>query len=112
MKDERPWGYYEVLADHPDFKVKHIVVRPGKRISLQYHLHRKEHWTIVRGCGVVTRDGEKISVLPGSSLDIPVKAAHRIENTGDFDLDFIEVQMGESFAEEDIVRIEDDFGRS
>jgi mannose-6-phosphate isomerase-like protein (cupin superfamily) len=111
--DERPWGMYTVLDDGaPDHKVKRIVVRPGKRLSLQQHAKRSEHWFIVSGVGRVTVDAVERAVTAGEAVDIPVGAAHRIENVGDADLTFIEVQRGEYFGEDDIVRLEDDFGRA
>ena len=110
-EDHRPWGYYEVLSDLPDHKVKRIVVYPGKRLSLQRHGHRLEHWTIVRGTAVVTRDAQQIPLKAGESVDIPLGAIHRVFNPGGEELVFIEVQMGDYFGEDDIERLEDDFGR-
>ena len=111
-EDHRPWGYYEVLSDLPDHKVKRIVVFPGKRLSLQRHQKRAEHWTVVNGNPVVTRDAEEISLKPGHSIDIPRGAKHRISNPGDEAVVFIEVQMGDYFGEDDIERFEDDYGRA
>ena len=108
----RPWGHYDVLADSEDHKVKRITVTPGQRISYQTHAHRAEHWFVVSGTGSVTLDGAEVPVGPGIAVDIPMTAAHRITNTGDADLVFIEVQHGESFEESDIVRLDDDFGRA
>jgi mannose-6-phosphate isomerase len=110
--DERPWGNYTVLEDAADHKVKTILVRPGKRLSYQVHEGRAEHWFVVRGRGKVTLDGEVRAVAPGTAIDVPRRVAHRIENTGETDLVFIEVQQGESFDEDDVVRLEDDFGRA
>jgi len=110
--DERPWGSYTVLEDAADHKVKTLLVYPGKRLSYQRHRHRGEHWFVVRGTGTVTLDGVEVAVAPGSAVDIAVGTAHRIENTGPDALVFIEVQYGESFAEDDIERLEDDFGRA
>jgi mannose-6-phosphate isomerase-like protein (cupin superfamily) len=109
--DERPWGSYVVLDEMADHKVKRIVVRAHKRLSLQVHRLRSEHWFIVRGVGSVTIGDRVVSVAAGDSIDIPVGTAHRAENTGDTEFVFVEVQHGESFGEDDIVRIEDDFGR-
>ncbi len=111
-RDERPWGSYEVLVDAPDHKVKQILVKPGKRLSLQKHARRSEHWFVVRGSGVVMLDGAPVKVGPGVAVDIALGASHRIENTGAADLVFVEVQHGEYFGEDDIVRLEDDFGRA
>jgi len=110
-RDERPWGSYEVVLDAPDHKVKQIVVKPGKRLSYQKHARRAEHWFIVRGNGTVTLDDTPVPVAPGTAVDIALGASHRIENTGDDDLVFVEVQHGDYFGEDDIVRLEDDFGR-
>ncbi|HXZ61300.1 MAG TPA: phosphomannose isomerase type II C-terminal cupin domain, partial [Acidimicrobiales bacterium] len=92
-------------------KVKRIVVHPGKRLSYQRHAQRAEHWFIVSGAAKVTLDGEDIALGPGESIDIPRGSAHRIANVGETDLVFIEVQHGTYFGEDDIVRLEDDFGR-
>ena len=111
-EDHRPWGHYVVLADEPDHKVKRIVVYPGKRLSLQSHSRRSEHWHIVSGEALVTRDDERILLKAGESVDIPLEAKHRIENPGTEDIVFVEVQRGDYFGEDDIVRYEDDFGRA
>ena len=111
---ERPWGNYTVLDDaEPDHKVKRLVVHPGKRLSYQRHSKRAEHWFIVAGTAVVTLDGADITLHAGQSIDIPLEGAHRIANpaTDGTDLVFIEVQHGTYFGEDDIVRLEDDFGR-
>jgi mannose-6-phosphate isomerase len=109
---ERPWGSYTVLSDDaPDYKVKCIVVHPGKRLSYQRHAKRAEHWYIVSGTARVTLDGTVTGLAPGQSIDIPLGAAHRIANEGAVDVVFIEVQRGTYFGEDDIVRLEDDFGR-
>ena len=108
----RPWGSYDVIADAADFKVKTITVEPGKRISYQRHARRSEHWFVVRGTGFVTLEGAEIPVQPGAAVDIPVGSAHRVTCTGDEALVFVEVQHGDYFGEDDIVRLEDDYGRS
>jgi mannose-6-phosphate isomerase len=110
---ERPWGNYTVLdEDAPDHKVKRIVVHPGKRLSYQRHAKRAEHWFIVAGTAQVTLDGTVSELHPGDSIDIPLEGAHRIANLGDTDVVFIEVQYGVYFGEDDIVRLEDDYGRA
>jgi mannose-6-phosphate isomerase len=110
---ERPWGNYTVLDDDaPDHKVKRIVVHPGKRLSYQRHSQRAEHWFIVSGKARVTLDGKDIELHAGDSVDIPREGAHRIANDGDRDVVFIEVQQGSYFGEDDIVRLEDDYGRA
>lgn len=108
----RPWGFYEILADAPDHKVKRITVHPGKRLSLQRHRWREEHWRIIRGEGVVRLDDADLPVSNGSAVDIPKGARHRIANTGNEDLVFIEIQRGDYFGEDDIERFEDDYGRA
>ena len=113
MDDEkRPWGSYTILDEGSDYKVKRIDVLPGKRLSYQRHSRRAEHWFFVRGTAKVTLDGQEILVKTGSAIDIPVETAHRVENSGDEILSFIETQTGDYFGEDDIVRLDDDFGRS
>jgi mannose-6-phosphate isomerase len=110
--DERPWGDYTVLDEAADYKVKRINVIAGKRLSYQRHARREEHWLIVHGAGRVTLDGDEFEVLPGTAVDVPVGVAHRIANMDATEpLTFIEVQRGEYFGEDDIVRLEDDYGR-
>lgn len=109
--EQRPWGGFEVLSDAADHKVKRLTVEPGKRLSYQRHAHRAEHWFVVAGDGVVTLDGQALPVRAGTAVDVGTRAAHRIENTGSVPLVFIEVQHGTSFEEDDIERLEDDFGR-
>ena len=109
--DRRPWGRYEVLDDDAVFKVKRITVDPGQRLSYQRHRYRSEHWYVVAGAGLVTLDGTTHDVVAGSALDVPVGAAHRIQNTGVEPLVFIEVQRGSYFGEDDIERLSDDYGR-
>lgn len=109
--DERPWGSFTVLDEAPGYKVKRIDVLPGKRLSYQRHSKRAEHWMVAQGTGKVTLDGREIIVRTGETLDVPVAAAHRIENPGQARLVFIEIQRGDYLGEDDIVRIEDDFGR-
>ncbi len=108
---ERPWGTYTVLEDARDHKVKRIEVNPGGRLSYQRHLRRAEHWFVLRGTGHLVLDGIESEVGPGASIDIPVDTAHRIENPGSDPLVFIEVQHGTYFGEDDIIRLEDDYGR-
>ena len=111
-KGSPPWGNWFVLQDEPDFKAKRIEVYPGKRLSYQKHFKRLERWEIVRGEGRVTLDGRDYPVAAGDDgITIPREALHRIENTGSTDLVLVEIQRGEYFGEDDIVRMEDDFGR-
>lgn len=109
--EERPWGSYAVLYTNETCQVKKLVVNPGKRISLQSHKFRAEHWFIVSGQGTTELDGKEIEVKPGDSVDIPIGSKHRISCSSPELLIFIEVQTGSSFGEDDIVRYEDDFGR-
>lgn len=110
--EERPWGNYTVLHTDETCQVKRLVVNPGKRISLQSHDFRAEHWFIVSGEGVAELDGEEIEVGPGDSIDVPIGSRHRISCEMANPLVFVEVQTGLSFFEDDIMRFEDDFGRS
>ena len=110
--DRRPWGTFTVLDEGEDHKVKRIEVLPGKRLSYQKHSKRAEHWVIVKGTARVTLNDEEISVPSGEAIDIPVGAAHRVENRGEEMLVFIEVQRGSYLGEDDIVRLQDDFGRT
>jgi len=107
----RPWGRYRVLSDEADHKVKMIVVSEGKRLSLQRHRKRSEHWYIIRGNALVTLNNHSIKMSQGQSVDIPQSSIHRIENTGAGDVVFIEVQTGVYFGEDDIERFADDYGR-
>jgi mannose-6-phosphate isomerase-like protein (cupin superfamily) len=110
---QRPWGSYEVLADEVDHKVKRIVVEPGKRLSYQRHARRSEHWFVLSGQGRFVLDDVESAVTAGQAVDIPAGSAHRIENTsGSEPLVFIEVQHGTYFGEDDIVRLDDDYGRA
>jgi mannose-6-phosphate isomerase len=110
--EERPWGSFEVLADsEAHSKVKYMTVHPGRRLSYQSHERRAEHWIIVQGTAEVLLDGVTHTLVPGESIDVPRGARHRCANPGDVDLIFVEVQQGDYFGEDDIVRYEDDFGR-
>ena len=109
--DERPWGRWEVIATGETYACKRITVRPGQKLSLQLHHHREEHWTIVEGSGLFTCGDKQQTVGPKDHVFIPLKTAHRIENPGDIDVVLIEVQQGDHLDENDIVRIEDVYGR-
>ena len=109
--DRRPWGSFTVLDEGEGYKVKRIEVLSGKRLSYQRHARRAEHWMVVAGTARVTLDGGDIVVGCGETVDIPVGAAHRIENAGADTLVFIEIQRGDYLGEDDITRLEDDFGR-
>ncbi len=110
--DQRPWGNFTVLDEGDGFKVKRIEVLPNKRLSYQKHKQRTEHWFVVRGIAKVTLNGEEFLVKNGEAIDITVGTAHRVENPNDEEmLVFIETQTGTYFGEDDIIRLEDDFGR-
>ncbi len=109
--ENRPWGNFTILDEGNTYKVKRIEVFSGKRLSYQKHARRAEHWFIVTGTAKVTLDGHELLVRSGRSIDIAIGAAHRVENPEDSLLVFIETQTGDYFGEDDIVRLEDDFGR-
>lgn len=110
---KKPWGSFTQLDSGENYQVKRIEVLPGARLSYQKHSRRAEHWYVVRGIAKVTLNGRDILVRPGESVEIGVGDSHRAENVGDDEtLIFIEVQTGEYFGEDDIVRLEDDFGRA
>ncbi|MDF0718445.1 phosphomannose isomerase type II C-terminal cupin domain [Kaistella sp. PBT33-4] len=109
---ERPWGKYYVLADEPTYKLKRIEVLPGHRLSYQYHHHRQEFWTVIQGEATVVLDGENHQLSYGMSIFIPQFSKHRIENNSSELLQFIEVQTGTYFGEDDIVRLQDDYARN
>ena len=108
--DNRPWGRWEEYLNEPGYRVKRIIVHPGKRLSLQKHEHRDEHWVIVQGEGQFTLDDDVTPIAAGDRLHIPREGVHRIENDGDEPLVFIETQLGVC-REDDIMRLEDDYGR-
>ena len=110
--EDRPWGNYTVLSDARDSKVKRIVVSPGQRLSYQRHAYRSEHWFILTGTPVVTLDGHDQTLAAGQAVDVPVGTAHRISNPGGEPVVFIEVQHGSYFGEDDIERLDDDYGRT
>ncbi|AXX91776.1 mannose-1-phosphate guanylyltransferase/mannose-6-phosphate isomerase [Malaciobacter molluscorum LMG 25693] len=108
----RPWGSYTVLQESNGYKIKKIEVKPGKRLSLQKHFHRNEHWIVVSGCATVTVEDEKFILNPNESTYIKAGQLHRLENEGKLPLIIIEAQVGEYTGEDDIIRIEDDFERN
>jgi mannose-1-phosphate guanylyltransferase len=107
----RPWGGYSSILNGDRFQVKRLFVKPGRRLSLQKHHHRAEHWVVVRGTAEVTRDGETIMLSENQSIYLPLGCTHRLANPGKILLELIEVQTGSYLGEDDIVRIEDEFGR-
>ncbi len=108
---ERPWGWFETLGEACGYRVKRLLIRAGRRISLQRHQHRCEHWVVVSGQGELELEGRRIQAVPGATLFIPSGAIHRASASGEDDLVIVEVQRGEVLLEEDIERFEDDFGR-
>jgi mannose-1-phosphate guanylyltransferase/mannose-6-phosphate isomerase len=108
----RPWGFYESLINGDRFQVKRIVVKAGEKLSLQKHFHRAEHWVVVAGTAMVTRDDERIMLRENESVYLPLGCVHRLENPGRIPLTLIEVQVGSYLGEDDIVRIEDTYGRA
>ena len=108
----RPWGFFEVLARGPGWGLKRIVVRAGHRCSLQYHLNRSEAWLVIQGRGQAIIGARQPRLFPGRVVRIPRGVQHRIENAGPGDLRLMELQLGRVLSEEDIVRIEDDYGRT
>ena len=110
--DRRPWGSFTVLDEGTNYKVKRIEVLPGKRLSYQKHARRAEHWMVVQGVARVTLDDREIIVRTGETVDVRVGTAHRVENPGSELLIFVEIQRGDYLGEDDIVRLEDDFGRA
>ncbi len=107
----RPWGWYESLIAGDRFQVKRILVKPGEKLSLQKHFHRAEHWVVVAGTAIVHRDGEDILLRENESVYLPLGTVHRLSNPGRIPLTLIEVQSGSYLGEDDIVRIEDTYGR-
>ena len=113
MSDEsvRPWGHYEVLQESSTHKVKCIWVKPGSRLSYQKHQKRNEHWFIISGVADVTLDGVNFQMSAGQTVDVAIGELHRIGNSGEEELIFIEVQTGTYFGEDDIERVSDDYSR-
>lgn len=112
VKVHRPWGFYQQLHGGDRFQVKRLTVNPGASLSLQKHFHRAEHWVVVNGTALVTRDGEKMLLHENESIYLPLGAVHRLENPGKIPLNLIEVQSGSYLGEDDIVRLEDYYQRS
>ena len=111
MENRRPWGHYENLVEGAGHKIKRITMAPGARLSLQKHQRRAERWTVISGRGVAAVDGKDIPLSPGETVYIPLGAAHRMANPGADPLVFAEVQLGDYFGEDDIIRLQDDYGR-
>ena len=110
-KEKRPWGWYEVIDEADRYKVKSIEVNPGEKLSLQMHHHRAEHWVVVSGTALTECDGKEKLLTENESTYIPVGSVHRLSNPGTLPLRIIEVQSGSYVGEDDIVRLEDIYGR-
>lgn len=110
-REERPWGDFITLFEEKGFKVKVITVKPGKRLSLQRHKKRSERWVVAKGTAIVTKGSEVIMLGEADTVFIEVGEEHRLENPGNEPLKIVEVQLGEELLEEDIERLEDDWGR-
>jgi mannose-6-phosphate isomerase len=108
---ERPWGSWQVLDEGPGYKVKRINVAPGRRLSYQTHARRSEHWVVVAGVATCTLGNEVVTLQAGESVGVAIGTAHRISNLGTDELVIVEVQRGGYLHEDDIVRLEDDYGR-
>lgn len=111
-RTERPWGWYESISEAPGNKVKRIRVHPGQKLSLQKHAQRAEHWVVVLGQARVTIDEREFDLLPGQHCDIAVGQVHRLANLTELPVEIVEVQLGSYLGEDDIVRLQDDYGRS
>ncbi len=109
--DKRPWGSWTRLDCGKGFKLKKIIVFSNKRLSLQSHQFRREHWIVIFGRAEVELEGENFTLNKGNHIDIPINAKHRLSNKGNTDLVLIETQFGNYLGEDDIIRYEDDFGR-
>ncbi len=107
-----PWGKWEVMLDQPGYKVKRITVDPGQQLSYQKHTQRREHWVAVLGEGLVLLEGKEHILVVGDSIDVPAGMLHRVTNPGSAPFIFIEVQIGSYLGEDDIVRIENHYGRA
>lgn len=110
--EERPWGRWTEYHNDDGYRLKEMVVKPGQRMSYQYHEHRSEHWFVVRGTATIVYEGETIEIPTGGSFDCLVGKKHRIGNAHEEDLIVIEVQYGAKLVEEDIIRLEDDYNRA
>ena len=110
-KENRPWGSFVVLDEGNEFKVKRISVKSGQKLSLQYHNHRREHWTVVKGKATVILGEKTFKLEIDESIYIPLKEKHSLANEEEIQLEIIEVQIGVYLEEDDIIRLEDRYGR-
>ena len=111
FRTQRPWGWYETIAEAPGFKIKRIGVHPGQQLSLQKHRHRAEHWVVVQGTAQVTLDDQQFDLALGQSCDIALGQVHRLTNPTMGAVEIVEVQFGDDLREDDIIRLSDDYGR-
>lgn len=111
VRTERPWGWYETVSEVAGNKVKRIRVHPGQQLSLQKHAQRAEHWVVVQGTARITLDDRQFDLTPGQACDIAVGQVHRLANLTDAPVEIVEVQFGDYLGEDDIVRLQDNYGR-
>ena len=111
-RTERPWGWYETVSEVPGNKVKRIRVHPGQQLSLQKHYQRAEHWVVAQGTARVTVGERVVDLVAGQHVDIAIGEVHRLANMTQHPLEIVEVQFGSYLGEDDIVRLQDDYGRS
>ena len=111
-RTERPWGWYETISEVPGNKIKRIGVYPGQQLSLQKHHQRAEHWVVTTGTARVTLDDRQFDLQPGEYCDIAIGQVHRLTNLTDAPVEIVEVQFGSYLGEDDIVRLQDDYGRN
>ncbi len=111
LKEHRPWGYFKIIKDSQDYKIKKIVVRPKERLSLQMHKYRSEHWIVLKGSATVINNNKEFILKCSESTFIPAHTRHRLINNEDDDLEIIEIQTGSYFGEDDIQRIDDEYDR-
>tara|TARA_B100000405_G_scaffold42191_1_gene28118 strand:- start:1420 stop:1884 length:465 start_codon:yes stop_codon:yes gene_type:complete len=111
MRTDRPWGWYETIEEGHRYKVKNIEIKPGEGISKQFHYHRSEHWVIVNGTALVEMDDNQFMVYENESTFVPLGKIHKVRNPGKIPLRIVEVQVGSYLGEDDITRLEDDYGR-
>jgi len=107
----RPWGWYQTVSSGPGFLIKRIAVLPGQQISLQRHRHRAEHWLVVRGTARVTLGEQVLDLTVGQHCDVPLGTVHRLGNRGADEVEIVEIQLGPLLSEDDIERLQDDYGR-
>lgn len=110
-REQRPWGWFETLAEGPGYRLKRLVLQPGQRLSLQRHHQRSEHWLVAAGAGELWLEGQTYPLTPGTSAHIPCGALHRASARGPVALEIIELQRGAVLSEADIERVADDYGR-